>query len=134
MPPEAQGVLLPGLFLGGFFLFWFLLARSRRLFKIAIESGKQTVVLGYAPVGLLNDFGSAVRGVKRGSITATKTAGGARLSFAGDIDAGVAQRLRNIFGLYPVARLRAPELNKRQAVSDAFTLAWVVSLVRSIFR
>lgn len=127
-------MLLPALFLCGFFLFWFLLARSRRLFKIAIVGGKQTVVLGYAPVGLLNDFGSAVRAVKRGSITATKTAGGASLSFTGDIDAGVAQQLRNIFGLYPVARLRAPELNKRHAVSDAFTLAWIVSLVRGFFR
>jgi hypothetical protein len=101
-------VFFPVLFLCGLALFWWLLARSRELFRISILNGKQTLVRGYAPVALLNDFGSALRGVKHGTIKAFKSGGSARLSISGDIDAGAEQRLRNIFGLYPVARLRAP--------------------------
>ena len=120
-----------GLVLGiGYLLF----TRSQQLFRIEIRGGKQTVTRGYVPVGLLNDFGAAVRGVKHGEVRAHKAQGGARLSFGGDVDAGVAQRLRNIFGLYPVARLRAPHIDKRQTVSDAFTLAWIVSIFRNFFR
>lgn len=124
--PIVLGVLL-GV---GYLLF----LRSQELFRISIHDGKQTVTRGYVPVGLLNDFGAALRGVTRGEVRAHKGQGGARISFAGAIDAGVAQRLRNIFGMYPVARLRAPHIDKRQAVSDAFTLAWVMSLLRNLFR
>jgi hypothetical protein len=127
-------VLLPVLFLCGLGVFWWLLARSRELFRISIRNSRQTVVRGYAPVGLLNDFGSALRGVKRGTIKAYKSGDGARLSISGDIDRGAEQRLRNMFSLYPVARLRAPYLDKRQTLSDVFTVAWLVSLLRSFFR
>jgi Protein of unknown function (DUF3634) len=108
--------------------------RAQEVFRISIRHGKQTVTRGYVPTGLLNDFGAAVRGVQSGEIRAHKAEGGARLSFGGQIDTGVAQRLRNIFGLYPVARLRAPHIDKRRAVSDAFTLAWIISYVRNFFR
>lgn len=101
-------MLLPILFLLGLWLFWWLLARSRELFRISIQNGKQTLVRGYAPVGLLNDFGAALRGVKYGTIKAFQSSGSARLSISGDIDLEAQQRLRNILGLYPVARLRAP--------------------------
>lgn len=110
------------------------LVRAQALFRVEIRDGRQTVARGYVPAGLLNDFGSVVRGVKRGEIRAYKAQGGARLAFSGDIDDGVAQRLRNIFGLYPIARLTAPHVDKRQAVSDAFTLAWLISLFRGLFR
>jgi Protein of unknown function (DUF3634) len=124
-------IVVFGLVLGvGYLLF----LRSQELFRISIRDGKQTLTRGYAPTALLNDFGAAVRGVSRGEVRAHKAQGGARLSFAGGIDAGVAQRLRNIFGLYPVARLRAPHIDKRQTASDVFTLAWVISFVRSFFR
>jgi hypothetical protein len=113
------------------YLFWL---RAQELFCIQIKDGKQTVTRGYVPTGLLNDFGSAVRGVKIGEVKAHKAENGARLSFSGDVDAGVAQRLRNIFGLYPVARLRAPHIDKRKTVSDVFNVAWLISIVRSFFR
>lgn len=107
---------------------------SQQLFCISVRGGKLSVVRGYVPPGLLVDFGAALKNVERGEVRAHKAANGARLSFGGRIDEGVAQRLRNIFGLYPIARLRAPEVDKRQLVSDAFTLSWLVSLVRSFFR
>lgn len=124
--PIALAVLL----LVGYWL-WL---RAQLLFRIEIRAGKQTVTRGYVPTGLLNDFGAAVRGVQQGEVRAHKAEGGARLSFSGDVDAGVAQRLRNIFGLYPVARLRAPHVDKRKLASDAFTLAWLASIFRNFFR
>jgi Protein of unknown function (DUF3634) len=127
-------VLIPVVIAGLLLLGYWLWLRSQELFRIQIRSGKQTVTRGYVPVGLLNDFGAAVRGVQNGEIRAHKGQGGARLSFGGDVDAGAAQRLRNIFGLYPVARLRAPNIDKRRAVSDAFTVAWFVSILRNFFR
>jgi hypothetical protein len=127
-------VLIPVVIGGLLLLGYWLWLRSQELFRIEIRGGKQTVTRGYVPTGLLNDFGAALRGVQNGKIHAHKGQGGARLSFSGDVDAGAAQRLRNIFGLYPVARLRAPHIDKRAAVSDAFTVAWFVSLLRNFFR
>jgi hypothetical protein len=124
-------LLAVGLVLG--LLFW-AFNRSREVFCIHVERGRVRVVRGYAPTGLLNDFGPAVRGVQQGTIKAHKAQGGARISCSGQIDRDTEQRLRNIFGLYPTARLRAPTINKRQTVSDAFTLAWIVSMLRDFFR
>ncbi|MDF3069229.1 MAG: hypothetical protein K0R38_4830 [Polyangiaceae bacterium] len=89
-------------------MFWWLLTRSRELFRITVRDGKQRLTRGYAPVALLNDFGSAVRRVKRGTIRAYRSGDSARLTFSGDIDADAAQRLRNMLSLYPIARLRGP--------------------------
>jgi hypothetical protein len=105
-------VLIP-VVIGGLLLlgYWFWL-RAQLLFRIEIRDGKQTVPRGYVPMGLLDDFEAAVRSVTNGEVRAHKAEGGARLSFGGDVDPGVAQRLRNIFGLYPVAKLRTPPIDK----------------------
>ena len=107
--------------------------RSQELFNIRVQQGKQTVVRGFAPAGLLGNFADALKNVHSGTVRAHKTANGARLSFSG-IDERTAQRLRNIFGLYPMAQLTAPRVDGRQAVSDAFTLSWLLSLIRQFFR
>ena len=89
--------------------------RSQVLFRITIHDGKQTVTRGHVPSSLLSDFAAVVGGVTHGELSAYKQDDGARLSIAPDIDAGVAQRLRNIFGLYPVARLRAQQRRAKKA-------------------
>jgi hypothetical protein len=127
-------LLIPILVLLGLGVMVWLIGRSRELFRISIVAGKPTVTRGYVPAGLLNDFGAVLRRVQRGTIKAYKSEAGARLSCGGDVDAGVQQRLRNILSLYPVARLRAPHFDKRRAVSDGLTLAWILSLFRSFFR
>lgn len=127
-------MLFPLLIVVGVLVALLLFSRSQELFRIEIQDGKQTVVKGYVPAGLLNDFGSAIRHVGRGTITAHKSSDHARLSFGGGIDAGAAQRLRNIFGLYPVARLRGPRVDKRQAASDIFMVGSLLSFLRNLFR
>jgi len=109
-------------------------ARSQELFCIAVRRGKPSVLRGYVPPGLLGSFADAVRDVQDGTIRAQKAANGARLRFSGDIGEHTGQRLRNIFGLYPIAQLTAPRLDGRQAVHDAFTLSWLISLFRQFFR
>ena len=127
-------MLIPILFIGVVLLGLLLLSRSRELFRVEIRDGKQSVVRGYVPAGLLNDFGSAIRHVGRGTISAHKASGHARLSFSGEIDAAAAQRLRNIFGLYPVARLRGPQVDARQTASDVFLVGSLLSFFRNLFR
>jgi hypothetical protein len=113
---------------------YLLFARGHELFWVSVRSGKVNVVRGYVPPGLLRDFRSALRQVQSAEIRAHKAGGGARLRFSGKLDDSVAQQLRNIFGLYPISKLSAPQIDKRQMVSDAFTIGWLLSLVRSLFR
>jgi hypothetical protein len=101
-------VLLPSLVLAGIGIFCWLLARSRELFRIQIRDGVQTLTRGYAPSGLLDDFQTAVRRVRRGTIRAYRSGDFARLELRGDIGEDAAQRLRNLVSLYPLARLRGP--------------------------
>jgi hypothetical protein len=81
-------------------------ARSNELFQIVVRDGKQRVLRGHAPAALLADFGDVLRGVKRAEIRALKAGGRAELRYRGDIDEVVAQRLRNVLGMYPLARLK----------------------------
>ena len=80
--------------------------RSNELFQIVVRDGKQRVARGHAPAALLGDFADVLRGVKRAEIRALKASGRAELRYRGDIDEVVAQRLRNVLGLYPLARLK----------------------------
>ncbi|MDD9937311.1 MAG: DUF3634 family protein [Myxococcales bacterium] len=113
---------------------WVWYARSRELFLIVVRNGKQTVVRGYAPTGLLNNFGDALQNISQGEIRAHRTVNGARLSFGGGIDPGTAQRLRNIFGLYPMSQLAAAPLDKRKAANSAFTISALLSMLRRFLR
>ncbi len=81
-------------------------ARSSELFQIVVRKGKPRVARGHAPAALLADFGDVLQGVERAEIRALKSGGRAELRYRGDIDEVVAQRLRNVLGMYPLARLK----------------------------
>ena len=81
-------------------------ARSNELFQIVVRDGNPRVARGHAPPALLGDFADVLRGVKRAEIRALKSGGRAELRYRGDIDDVVGQRLRNVLGLYPLARLK----------------------------
>ncbi len=82
-------------------------ARSNELFSIRVRGGRLHLERGYAPPALLADFGDVLRGVERAEIRAVKLNQRAELRCRGDIDDVVTQRLRNVLGMYPIARLRA---------------------------
>lgn len=85
--------------------FW--LQRSAELFKLSWRNGELRLVRGRIPPLLKADLAQALTQmrVERCSVTARKEAQGARLS--ADLDDFTAQRLRNIFQLYPLSQLRS---------------------------
>src|SRR5262245_28594352 len=106
------------------------LTHGRVLFRIRVRSGRTEVTQGHAPQALLNAFGDVLRPVASSEIRAHRTPGGARLDFSGSIDARTAQRLRNVFSLYPMSQLTAPPVDTREAVGTALTVSWLLSLFR----
>lgn len=116
------------LLVGVALFFW--LTHGRVLFRIRVRSGKPEVTQGHAPQALLNAFGDVLRHVSSAEIRAHRTPGGARLDFSGSIDDRTAQRLRNVFSLYPMSRLTAPPVDTKQAVGTALTVSWLLSLFR----
>src|SRR5258706_16303962 len=97
------------LVLAVFAVILFLAARSRELFVLSVREGRVLVVRGRIPGGLLSDIRDVVSkpAALRATIRAIKEDSGARLVVSGQVDAGREQRLRNIFHLYPVSKLRA---------------------------
>lgn len=82
--------------------------RRSDLFALELRDGKLAVVRGHPPGSLVGDFEDILpRGVRQGRVVvrARRGAAGAELIVRG-VDAGIEQRLRNVFGTYPVSRLR----------------------------
>jgi hypothetical protein len=107
------------------FLWW--VARQAELFVVSIRAGQLIVVRGRVPGTLLADIRTIVTQppVRHATVTATKREHGARLSFSGDLDDAQQQRLRNVFGLYPLSRLRqAPPLAK-PTLGQVLGIAWL---------
>ena len=78
--------------------------RQNEIFRLAIRSGRVTVVRGKVPPSFLSDLRELVRHVNDGTVHAVKSGGEARLVFSSSIDERTAQRLRNAFALYPAAK------------------------------
>lgn len=107
-------------------------ARANELFYLSVRDAEVLVVRGRIPARLLSDIRDVVErgGVKRGSICAAKESGGARLSVSGDVDANTAQRLRNVFGIYPMAGLRSAPPISHPTLGQILGIAWLAWLLR----
>jgi hypothetical protein len=108
------------------FLIW--VARQAELFCLSIRDGKILLVRGRIPGGLLSDFADAVRDVKRGTIRGMRGDGGAELAVSGAIDDRRAQRLRNIFAIYPTSRLRAAPPAAQRSFGQLVGVVWLAWL------
>ncbi|MDP2274359.1 MAG: DUF3634 family protein [Archangium sp.] len=86
--------------------FW--LQRSAELFSLSWRNGELRLVRGRIPAMLKGDLAEALTQMRiaRCNVTARKEERGARLLVSG-MDDFAAQRLRNIFQLYPMSQLRA---------------------------
>ena len=110
--------------------FWAL--RQRELFCLSVRAGKTLLVRGRIPGGLLSDFAEAMAAspaVRRATIVAYPDEGGARLSISGAIDDGRAQRLRNIFAIYPMSRLRAAPIINQRTWGQVLGIVWLAWLL-----
>lgn len=114
----------------GILLFLFVVARQNALFVLSVRNGRVLVVRGRVPAGFLADVEGVVRGVRSATIRAEKDQGHARLTATG-VDERVLQRLRNAFGLYPIARLRAVPPIARPTLGQVLGIAWLAWLLDS---
>lgn len=78
------------------------------LFVLHVRNGRVSTARGKPPARLVHDFEDVVQKppVKHATITVKVDGPRARLTATGTIDEGRLQRLRNVLGLYPLARLR----------------------------
>ncbi|MBI5546527.1 MAG: DUF3634 family protein [Deltaproteobacteria bacterium] len=109
---------------------YLLVQRTRELFCVSVRKGRALVVRGRIPQGLLNDLTDVLAKppVQSASIRAVRTASGARLTVDG-VDEGQEQRLRNVFHIYPLARLSAAPLLDRRSLGQWLGIAWLAWLL-----
>lgn len=101
--------------------------RSQELFCISVRNGRMLVVRGDCPHALLQDIADVLdrAGVQRATIRAMKSQDGSRLVASG-IDDGVAQRLRNAFGVHPVHLRRSPDTTAaRRNLGQLLGITWL---------
>ena len=105
----------------------FLASRARELFVLSVRNGRVLVVRGRVPPGFLGDVKGIVLNppVHAATIRAHKDADHARLAISGDIDEGRAQRLRNTFGIRPMAQLRSAPLVNKPTLGQVLGIAWL---------
>src|SRR5262245_47122428 len=109
-------------------LWWF--TRQSELFCLSVRRGRVLVVRGRAPAGFVSEVRSIVARAKTpsGTIRAMKSERGGRLSVSGDIDEATAQRLRNLFALYPASQLRHAPVIARPTFGQILGVAWLAWL------
>jgi hypothetical protein len=102
-------------------------SRGRELFVISVRSGQVLVVRGRVPGGFLADVRTIVGRppVRSATLRAIKGEHHARLAVSGDIDDGRAQRLRNAFGLRPMAQLRTAPVVAKPTLGQILGIAWL---------
>ena len=102
VPTWIAIVLLVGL-LG---LLGWRLGKERQIFALRVESGEVASVRGRIPQGLLADLQDVLAGSRSsGTVVATRDADRAQLDLRGSFPPEVRQRLRNVVGRLPVAKI-----------------------------
>lgn len=81
--------------------------RATTIVDLAIEKGKIRVVRGGVAPPILADLRDIARdaSIKEGHIRVTRASGRAEVHLRGEIDERAAQRIRNVIGSVPLARL-----------------------------
>jgi Protein of unknown function (DUF3634) len=87
---------------------------SRRVLEIQVERGRILKLEGKAPGELVNDVADVLeRSQVTGRILVQFEGDRAAVRASGEVDEGTVQRLRNVVGRFPTARLRAGHRVKR---------------------
>ena len=107
-------------------------SRARELFCLSVRAGRVLVVRGRIPPAVLaaiRDVVAAPPAVEDATLRAVLEENGARLVVTGTIDEGRAQRLRNVFGIFPVAKLRAAPPTNDRTLGQFLGIAWLAWLL-----
>ena len=114
-------------------IFFWVIPRINELFLISVRGGKLLVVRGNVPVAVKRDFADVIKraGIEQATIRAIKTDSQARLVMGG-VDEKTAQQLRNLFGIYPVSKLRTarPSIEQRN-FGQRLGLVWLSWMLTS---
>lgn len=87
---------------------------SRRLLEVRVESGRVVKLRGRAPGDLVHDVEDVLtRSRATGTVVVRIEGNRAAVRVEGQIDEGTKQRLRNVVGRFPTARLRTARRVKR---------------------
>lgn len=116
-----------------FAVWWW--TRTQELFCISVRGARALVVRGRVPGTLVTELADAVRrsGARSSTIRAMKTERGGRLVASGVGD-GTLQQLRNIFGSYPMSRLRQAPAIERPTLGQIAGITWLAWLFDGLFR
>ena len=97
------------------------------LFCLSVRGGRVLVVRGRVPPRFVADVRDLVGRSRARDVTirARPTDHGGRLVFAGDLDEGTRQRLRNVFGLIPAAQLRSAPAIQRPTLGPRVGIGWL---------
>jgi len=120
--------MTPWIVVGVVVLVVFLAIRSGEIFCVSVRDGRALVIRGRVPPALLRAIREIVGSqpaVARATIKAVRGEHGARLTARGAIDEGRIQRLRNAFGLFPTAKLRAAAPVARPSLGQVLGIAWL---------
>jgi len=106
-------------------LWWF--TPQSDLFVVSVRHGRVLLLRGRAPAALLADFAAVVARppVSQAPIRAIRGERGGRLVFSGALDEDRQQRLRNVFGLFPAARLRHAPAIAKPTLGQLLGVAWL---------
>ena len=109
---------------------WLVWQRINEIFCVSIRDGRVLLVRGRIPPAVMDGFADVAKRqrVARATVRAIAGQGHARLSISGADDA-TAQRLRNVFGHHPVARLRCARLPSTRNAGQILGIAWLAWLL-----
>ena len=107
---------------------WMVWERHAELFVLSWRHGELRLVRGQLPGGLRMAIGEALTQmrIEQTTVRAVRVERGARLTASG-LDDFCLQRLRNLFSLYPVSRLRdgtVPTRNRLLRFIGVTSLLW----------
>jgi hypothetical protein len=121
-------LMTPWIVVGVVVLVVFLAMRSGEIFCVSVRDGRALVIRGRVPPPLLRAIREIIGSqpaVAAATIKAVRGEHGARLTARGAIDEGRIQRLRNAFGLFPTAKLRAAAPIARPSLGQVLGIAWL---------
>ena len=112
------------------FVGW-MIHRGSAIFVLSVRDGHVLLVRGRAPARVIHALADVVSRarVPRATIWAVSEDGRARLRVRG-VDEGTAQRLRNAFGINPVAALYSAPVVSQRNLGQLLGVAWLAWMLR----
>lgn len=103
------GALILGLAVAAIAALLWMMRNATLLFSAEVERGRIVTLRGRAPKGLVGDMTDVLRQrpVSTASLRVVAEGGAAALHAKGDLNEGELQRLRNVLGTWPLAKIRA---------------------------